>query len=92
VAIHSDALDYRGHETGVEAIALTEAETDLAIRAAETCGMPFSGVDLIRAQDGLTQLLECNPSPMFAAIEDATGVRVADPLAAYLAALAARDR
>lgn len=84
VAIHSDAIDYRGNETGIEPIALDASEASVAVRAAAACGMAFSGVDLIRAGDGRTWLLECNPSPMFAAIEDATGVEVAQPLAAYL--------
>ena len=91
VAIHSDALDYRGHETAVESVTLDEAEADLAVRAAGACGMVFSGVDLLREDDGTPWLLECNPSPMFAAIEDAAGVEVARPLADCLARLAARD-
>ena len=88
VAIHSEAIDYRGNETAVEAITLTDAESEIAVRAAAACGMAFSGVDIIRDAEGRPWLLECNPSPMFAAIEDATGVRVAEPLAEYLAATA----
>jgi hypothetical protein len=84
VAIHSDALDYRGHETAIETAVLEDAEADIAIRAAAACGMPFSGVDLIREPGGRVWLLECNPSPMFAAIEDATGVQIAEPLAHFL--------
>lgn len=84
-AIHSDALDYRGHETLVEAITPTPAEGDAALAAARACDMAFAGVDLIRAADGLHWVLESNPSPMFAAIEDATGLGIADALARYLA-------
>ena len=35
--------------------------------------MRFTGVDLRRREDGSFAVLECNPSPMFAAIERRTG-------------------
>jgi glutathione synthase/RimK-type ligase-like ATP-grasp enzyme len=85
VAIYSDAIDYRGNEAGVEPVELTAAESAVAIEAAAACGMPFAGVDLIREPGGASWLLECNPSPMFAAIEASTGVSIAGPLAAFLA-------
>lgn len=83
-AIHSDELDYRGHEERVEAVSLSEEEEAASIRAAGACAMPFTGVDLIRAADR-TWVLECNPSPMFAHLEDRTGLDIAGPLARLLA-------
>lgn len=71
--ILSDEVDYRGSEKGVVGAELTEAERDAAVRAAEACAMPFTGLDLKRGEDGRFAVLECNPSPMFAAIEARTG-------------------
>jgi glutathione synthase/RimK-type ligase-like ATP-grasp enzyme len=48
--------------------------------------MAFTGIDFIRSPGGST-LLECNPSPMFAAFERKTGLDVAGPLADYLVSL-----
>jgi len=67
--IVSDEVDYRGREKGLAAAPLTEAERDAALRAADACAMPFTGLDLKRREDGRFAVLECNPSPMFAAIE-----------------------
>ncbi|MFM1920952.1 MAG: hypothetical protein RLZZ303_2586 [Candidatus Hydrogenedentota bacterium] len=82
--IHSPEVDYRREEGEVVPTELTPEEAAIAISAARICGMPFSGVDLIRTPDK-TWLLECNPSPMFAVFEDKTGIDVATPLAALLA-------
>lgn len=71
--IVSDALDYRGAETDVRAVPLATAEADACLRAAAACEMPFTGIDLRRRPDGGFAVLECNPSPMFAAIERRTG-------------------
>lgn len=71
--IVSDEVDYRGSEKEVVAAELTEAEHDAAVRAAEACAMPFTGLDLKRGGGGRFAVLECNPSPMFAAIEARTG-------------------
>jgi hypothetical protein len=52
--------------------------------------MAFTGIDIRRRRDGSFALLECNPSPMFAAIERRTG---ASPVTAALAGLLqSRDR
>jgi glutathione synthase/RimK-type ligase-like ATP-grasp enzyme len=83
-AIHSDALDYRTGEAEITPLTPHELEADLCIRAAQTCDMPFSGVDLIRGPEGPV-ILECNPSPMFAVFEDRTGQDIAGPLARLLA-------
>jgi glutathione synthase/RimK-type ligase-like ATP-grasp enzyme len=90
--IVSAALDYRGAETAVRTEALSAAE-DAACRAgARACSMAFTGIDLRRRTDGSFALLECNPSPMFAAIERRTGTApVSAALAAHLlAAVSAR--
>ncbi|HEV7808093.1 MAG TPA: hypothetical protein VGO80_19930 [Solirubrobacteraceae bacterium] len=71
--IVSDHLDYRRAETAVDATAPTDAERDACRTAAAACGMVLTGVDIRRRPDGSFALLECNPSPMFAAIERRTG-------------------
>jgi len=71
--IVSDQVDYRGSETSVVAIPLPDAEDEACRTAAAACGMPFSGIDLKRRPDDTFAVLECNPSPMFAAIERRTG-------------------
>jgi len=81
--IHSTELDYRRGEGVVSATRLSGQERRAVLKAARVCGMGFAGVDLIRGEDGFW-LLECNPSPMFAAFEDKTGLEVGGPLAAFL--------
>ncbi|HWS52939.1 MAG TPA: hypothetical protein VN228_02325 [Pyrinomonadaceae bacterium] len=70
--IMSEAVDYRGSEAGVVETRLSEAEAEASVRAAEACGMLFTGLDLKRRDDGAFAVLECNPSPMFAGIESWT--------------------
>lgn len=90
-AIHSDAIDYRGRETAVEPVRLTRDEHRASLAAARACGMAFAGVDLMRTAAGF-YILECNPSPMFASIEQITGMDVAGPLADYLLSCRARQQ
>jgi glutathione synthase/RimK-type ligase-like ATP-grasp enzyme len=83
--IVSDELDYRGAESDVRAVRLTDAEDATCRRAAGACGMPFTGIDLRRRPDGGFAVLECNPSPMFAGIQRRTGSEpVSEALAGFL--------
>lgn len=87
--IVSDRLDYRGAETAVHPATLSPAERRACLTATRACGMTFTGIDLRRRPDGTFAVLECNPSPMFAAVERRTGTRaVTEALAGLL--LAAR--
>jgi glutathione synthase/RimK-type ligase-like ATP-grasp enzyme len=70
--IVSDELDYRGAETAVLPISLRDEEWDASCRAAHACEMAFTGIDIRRRPDGGFAVLECNPSPMFAGIEQRT--------------------
>lgn len=81
-------VDYRLAPTAVEPLDLgREAEAECE-RAARVCGMPFTGLDLVLGPDGRRRFLECNPSPMFATFEDATGIPVSRTLAGHLVDLA----
>jgi glutathione synthase/RimK-type ligase-like ATP-grasp enzyme len=87
--IVSDALDYRAAETAVHATTPTDAEQAACLAAADACEMVFTGIDIRRRPDGSFALLECNPSPMFAAIERRTG---AAPVTQAISELLARAR
>ncbi len=82
--IHTEAVDYRGHETGLDRIEPSDEVASLAARAASVLGMVFAGIDIKEAEDGRLTVLDVNPSPMFASISEATGIRVPDALAAHL--------
>lgn len=71
--IVSEELDYRGAETAVCTTALSPEEANASCRAAEACALVFAGIDIRRRPDGSFAVLECNPSPMFSAIERRTG-------------------
>lgn len=55
----------------------TEAEVDLAVRAAAAIGAPFAGVDLLTDADGEPCVIEVNGVPGWRAFQSATGVDVA---------------
>ncbi|HEX2054673.1 MAG TPA: ATP-dependent carboxylate-amine ligase, partial [Actinomycetota bacterium] len=83
--IVSDELDYRGSESAVLPEDLQDEEVAACLRASEACGMIFTGIDIRRRPDGSFAVLECNPSPMFAAIEARQGTNtISDALAAAL--------
>ncbi|MEU4834626.1 hypothetical protein [Streptosporangium sp. NPDC023615] len=83
--IVSEELDYRGAERAVFPVAPSPDETDACLRAARACGLTFTGIDVRRRDDGTFAVLECNPSPMFAAIERRTATAgVTRALAALL--------
>lgn len=83
--ILAPGVDSREDTREVRPVRLTPAERSVVLSASATCGMSFAAVDCIRATDGLV-VLECNPSPMFAAFEELTGLRVGAPLADLLVA------
>ena len=89
--IHTTALDYRGHEDDVVAIAADAELTDLCRRVATTLGLVFTGIDVKRSADGELTVLDTNPSPMFLGVEHRTGQPIGDRLAARLVAAGKSD-
>ncbi|MDD5217594.1 MAG: ATP-grasp domain-containing protein [Candidatus Omnitrophica bacterium] len=79
--IQSMAVDYRGHEEGYTRVDLPEPVKQMCLTAVRVCRMKFSGIDLIKTKTGKYVFLECNPSPMFLGIVQATG----EPLDRYFA-------
>lgn len=59
-----------------EAIVVTEAEREIACRAAQVLGLNVAGVDLLRSQDGPV-VIEINSSPGLQGVEEASQVDVA---------------
>jgi RimK family alpha-L-glutamate ligase len=82
--IHTEDIDYRGNETGIESIQTWPELESLAVRAAEALGMAFSGIDIKESPEGRLTVLDVNPSPMFVGIGTSTGIDVAGALAAHL--------
>lgn len=82
--------DFRSnlHRGGTaEAVAPSDDERAIAVRAAQVLGLGVAGVDLIRAQRG-PLVLEVNSSPGLEGIEAATGVDVAGKIIDYAAKVA----
>ena len=83
------SIDYRETQRGALPVDLPEEIQRQCVRAAEACGMPFTGLDVIVDDErGRHAFLECNPSPMFANFERMTGIPVSDSLANLLVELA----
>lgn len=83
-------IDYRASEKGVEAVELRETHEKACVAAMEACGMSYTGLDLIVDEAGRAWMLECNPAPMFANFEEASGIPVSGRLADHLIETARR--
>ena len=57
----------------------TESERALAVRAAETLGLDFAGVDVLFGKDG-PLICEVNSNAHFKTTLDCTGVNMADAI------------
>jgi RimK family alpha-L-glutamate ligase len=64
---------------------LPEAWASLAVRAAAAVGADYAGVDLLRARDGTTYVLEVNGIPGWQGLQEATGIDVAGAVVDHLA-------
>lgn len=83
---HSET-DFRANITNggvAEAIELTEAQKELAIRAAEAVGAEFAGVDLLFGDDEEPLVCEVNAAAHIRNIYNVTGINVADAMIAYI--------
>ena len=61
-------------------VALSEAWSTLAVRAAAAVGAEYAGVDLLPARDGSVYVIEVNGIPGWEGLQQATGVDVAGAL------------
>ncbi|MFC4944435.1 ATP-grasp domain-containing protein [Pseudonocardia sp. GCM10023141] len=87
--IKTEALDYRGKEDDVIAIAADDELAALSRAVAVALGLVFTGIDIKRGVDGLLTVLDANPSPMFLGIENRTGLPITARLADRLVAAGA---
>jgi ribosomal protein S6--L-glutamate ligase len=65
---------------------LTQAEKDMAIKAAHCLELNVAGVDMLMSKDGL-KIVEVNSTPGFQGLELATGINVAEHIMKYAKSL-----
>ena len=73
-----------------EAVSLSDAYTDVAIKAAAALELEIAGVDLLQTNEGPV-VLEVNPSPGFEGLESVTGVNIADAIIEFITAFAQKS-
>jgi len=86
--------DFRAnlHRGGkAQLVQLSDAENEVAVRAAQRLGLGVAGVDLLRSRRG-PLLLEVNSSPGLEGIEAASGVDIAGTILDHVLALAMARR
>jgi [lysine-biosynthesis-protein LysW]---L-2-aminoadipate ligase len=91
-AMYRHSADWRTNAArgaSTEAAPLSDALTDLALRAAAAVGGGVLAVDLMEAPGGLT-VHEVNPTPEFKALQAATGADVAGAVIDYAVAVGRR--
>lgn len=66
-----------------QAVKISKAEREMALKAVKTMGLQFAGVDLLRSDRG-PLIMEVNSSPGLEGIENSTGVDVAAKVIQYL--------
>lgn len=82
----ADSEEFRSniHRGGVAEIAeLSQAEREVAIKAAKTMGLGLAGVDLLRSDRG-PLVMEVNSSPGLEGIEKITGINIAELIIEYI--------
>lgn len=87
--ICSDAVDYRyaareAKHTSLEPFELDTAIEKKCVALSHQLNLPFSGIDLMLADDGRTICFEVNPSPGYSYYEHNTGQPISYALAKYL--------
>jgi len=87
--IEADVVDYRyasrqGGDAHLRPTTLEPRTRERCLRASQVLGLPFVGLDLMLAEDGLTYCFEANPSPGYSFFEDATGQDISGSLARLL--------
>lgn len=94
--IQSDVVDYRyaardGKVPTLVSCDLPPSIIDRCLALSRVLGLPLSGIDLKRTNDGEYYCLEVNPSPAYTYYEDHTGQPIADAIVRYLVEGTARE-
>ena len=71
----------------VEVADLPQAVKDMAVRAAEICGLTVAGVDVMEKTPGDYVVLEVNKGPQFKGFMEATGIDVPQEIVKFLISL-----
>jgi glutathione synthase/RimK-type ligase-like ATP-grasp enzyme len=82
--ITSSALDFRQNEESIEPITLPPELARQCLKAAEVCGLRWTGMDLKRAMDGTFKFLELNASAMFLGFDARAGTDILQRLSEKL--------
>lgn len=83
---HSET-DFRANITNggkAEIVELTDAQIDIALRAAKSVGADFAGVDLLFGENEEPLVCEVNAAAHIRNIYNVTGINVADAMIAYI--------
>lgn len=83
IEIETDELDYRGNEGELRVVDIPDHVQQMCLKAAEVCGMVFTGIDVKKSGDEYV-LLECNPSPMFIGFQIRSGFPIDQALGRFL--------
>ncbi len=75
-----------------EAVAVTAAQRELALRIADKIGIAIGSVDVIDASDGPARVLEVNAVPGWKGAQQALGFPLADPMIDLVASQVLRNR
>ena len=83
--ITSSALDFRQNEESIEPMTLPPEVASQCLRAAQVCGLRWTGLDMKRATDGSLKFLELNASAMFLGFDARAGTDLLGRLVGALA-------
>lgn len=82
--VAGEGIDYREQTSRLEYYPVSDEIAQMCVRACDTLGLIFSGVDLKLRPDGSVVMIECNPSPMFEGFDRVAPVPIVQQLASYL--------
>jgi len=82
--IEGEGIDYREGTKSVKHFEVTPEIAALSIKACQSLGLIFSGIDFKLRPDGSVVCIECNPSPMFEGFDRVAPVSIVSQLASYL--------
>ncbi len=82
--VEGEGIDYREQTNRVTPYEITPTIAEMCVKACDTLGLIFSGIDLKLMPDGSVVLIECNPSPMFEGFDRVAPRPIVSQLAQYL--------
>lgn len=85
---YRDDPDYKAGKQEYEEVEVNDLVKEQSLNLMKACGLTFSGIDYIFAEDGRAVFLEANSSPVYYDIEQKTGHPISKKIAEYLIQLA----